>query len=68
MVDHVTLAQLSPTSVQVSSERWAGAASFSPDGTQVAYASAGDDGINWDIRLKIVGEAGVSTSHDRSCG
>src|SRR5262249_53504317 len=46
----------SPVIVQLSSEQWAGAGSFSPDGTQVAYASAGDDGQNWDIRLKLVGE------------
>src|SRR5262249_14681766 len=44
------------TLLQLSSERWAGAGSFSPDGTQIAYALAGDDGVNWDIRLKIVGE------------
>ena len=42
------------TIVQVSSERWASSGSFSPDGTQIAYASAGDDGANWDIRLKMV--------------
>ncbi len=46
-----------PSVVQITSERWAGAGSFSPDGTQIAYASAGDDGGNWDIWLKIVGEA-----------
>jgi Tol biopolymer transport system component len=46
-----------PTVVQLTSERWAGAGSFSPDGTQIAYASAGEDGANWDIWLKIVGEA-----------
>jgi eukaryotic-like serine/threonine-protein kinase len=46
----------SPTLVQLTSERWAGAGSLSPDGTQVAYASAGNDGANWDIWLKIVGE------------
>ena len=46
-----------PTVVQLSSERWAGSGSFSPDGTQIAYASAGDDGANWDIWLKIVGQA-----------
>ena len=43
--------------VQLTSERWAGSGSFSPDGTQIAFASAGDDGANWDIWLKIVGEA-----------
>jgi serine/threonine protein kinase len=46
-----------PTVVQLSSERWAGSGSFSPDGTQIAYASAGDDGANWDIWVKIVGQA-----------
>jgi Tol biopolymer transport system component len=45
-----------PSVVQLTSERWAGAGSFSPDGTQIAYASAGDDGANWDIWIKIVGE------------
>jgi serine/threonine protein kinase len=38
-----------PTVVQLTSERWAGSGSFSPDSTQIAYASAGDDGENWDI-------------------
>jgi Tol biopolymer transport system component len=46
-----------PTVVQLSSERWAGAGSFSPDGTQIAYASAGENGENWDIWVKIVGQA-----------
>ena len=46
-----------PTVVKLTSERWAGSGSFSPDGTQIAYSSAGDDGVNWDIWLKIVGEA-----------
>jgi serine/threonine protein kinase len=32
-----------PVVVQLSSERWAGSGSFSPDGTQIAYASAGED-------------------------
>jgi dipeptidyl aminopeptidase/acylaminoacyl peptidase len=45
-----------PSVAQLSSERWAGAGSFSPDGTQVAYASAGEDGANWDIWVKIVGQ------------
>jgi Tol biopolymer transport system component len=45
-----------PNVVQLSSERWAGPGSFSPDGTQIAYASGGDDGVNWDIWLKIVGQ------------
>jgi Tol biopolymer transport system component/tRNA A-37 threonylcarbamoyl transferase component Bud32 len=46
-----------PSVVQLTSERWAGSGSFSPDGTQIAYGSAGEDGANWDIWLKIVGEA-----------
>jgi Tol biopolymer transport system component/serine/threonine protein kinase len=45
------------TVVQISSKRFSGSGSFSPDATQVAFASAGDDGVNWDIWLKIVGEA-----------
>jgi len=45
-----------PTVVQLTSERWAGAGSFSPDGTQIAYASAGEDGANWDIWVKLVGQ------------
>jgi Tol biopolymer transport system component len=48
-----------PTVVQLTSERWAGAGSFSPDGTQIAYASAGNDGADWDIWLKIAGETGA---------
>ncbi len=46
-----------PTVVRLTSERWAGSGSFSPEGSQIAYGSAGDDGTNWDIWLKIVGEA-----------
>ncbi len=46
-----------PTVVQLTSERRAGAGSFSPDGTQIAYYSLGEKGDNWDIWLKIVGEA-----------
>lgn len=46
----------SPSVNKVSSERWTGRASFSPDGSQIAYASAGDDGVNWDIWLKIIGQ------------
>jgi Tol biopolymer transport system component len=46
-----------PTVVQLTSARRAGAGSFSPDGTQIAYSSAGEDGANRDIWLKIVGEA-----------
>jgi serine/threonine protein kinase/Tol biopolymer transport system component len=46
-----------PTVVRLSSERYAGGGSFSPDGTQIAFAAAGEDGANWDIWIKIVGEA-----------
>ena len=46
-----------PSVVQLTSERRAGSGSFSPDGTQIAFASAGETGDNWDIWLKIVGEA-----------
>jgi Tol biopolymer transport system component/predicted Ser/Thr protein kinase len=46
-----------PTVVQLTSEREAGAGSFSPDGTQVVYASLGETGDNWDLWLKIVGQA-----------
>jgi serine/threonine protein kinase len=46
-----------PTVVPLTGERHAGGGSFSPDGTQIAYSSAGEDGSNWDIWLKIVGEA-----------
>jgi Tol biopolymer transport system component/tRNA A-37 threonylcarbamoyl transferase component Bud32 len=46
-----------PTVVQLTSERRAGAGSFSPDGTQIAFASMGERGDNWDIWLKIIGEA-----------
>jgi Tol biopolymer transport system component/tRNA A-37 threonylcarbamoyl transferase component Bud32 len=59
-----------PTVVQLSSERWAGAGSFSPDGTQIAYASAGEDGSNWDIWVKIIGEAEarrVTTGPEADC-
>ena len=53
---------VAPTLVQLTSERRAGSGSFSPDGTQIAFASAGEDGNNWDVWLKIVGqdEADVS--------
>lgn len=39
-----------PSLVQLTSERHAGSASFSPDGTQIVYATAGD------LWLKLVGE------------
>jgi Tol biopolymer transport system component len=48
-----------PAVVQLTSERYARGGSFSPDGAQIAYASARDDGDNWDICLKIVGETEV---------
>jgi Tol biopolymer transport system component len=44
------------TVVKLSLERFAGSGGFSPDGTQIAYGSAGEDGVNWDIWLKIIGE------------
>ena len=43
--------------VQLTSARRAGIGSFLPDGTQIAFGSAGENGDNWDIWLKIVGEA-----------
>jgi eukaryotic-like serine/threonine-protein kinase len=46
-----------PTVMQLTSERRAGSGSFSPDGTQIAFGSRGERGDNWDIWLKIVGEA-----------
>jgi Tol biopolymer transport system component/DNA-binding winged helix-turn-helix (wHTH) protein len=46
-----------PRVIQLSSERRAVAATFSPDGKQIAFASPGDAGDNWDIWLRIVGEA-----------
>jgi Tol biopolymer transport system component/predicted Ser/Thr protein kinase len=45
-----------PTVVQLTSERRAGAGSFSPDGTQIVYQSPGDTGDNMDLWLKIVGQ------------
>jgi len=45
-----------PTLVQLTSERRVGAGSFSPDGTQIAFGSAGEKGTNWDIWLKILGQ------------
>jgi Tol biopolymer transport system component len=46
-----------PTVVQLTSERRAAAGSFSPDGTQVVHQSFGEGGDNWDLWLKIVGQA-----------
>jgi eukaryotic-like serine/threonine-protein kinase len=46
-----------PSVVRLTSAQRVGPGSFSPDGTQIVFASAGDDGANWDIWLKIVGEA-----------
>ena len=45
-----------PTLVHLTSERRAGSGTFSPDGTQIAFSSAGEDGNNWDVWLKIVGQ------------
>jgi Tol biopolymer transport system component len=45
----------SPVITRLTSEHDAGAGSFSPDGTQIAYASLSDDGTNWDIRTRIIG-------------
>jgi Tol biopolymer transport system component len=47
----------SPTVVQLTSARQAHAGSFSPDGDEIVFASAGEKGDNWDIWLKIVGAA-----------
>ncbi|HEX9188209.1 MAG TPA: protein kinase, partial [Vicinamibacteria bacterium] len=46
-----------PTVVQLTTERKAFGGSFSPDGTQVAFGSAGETGRSWDIWLKIVGQS-----------
>jgi eukaryotic-like serine/threonine-protein kinase len=43
--------------VQLTSTRTARYGSFSPDGSQMAYQSTGEQGANWDIWLKIIGEA-----------
>jgi Tol biopolymer transport system component/tRNA A-37 threonylcarbamoyl transferase component Bud32 len=45
-----------PTVVQLTWERRVGSGSFSPDGTQIVFGSAGEKGTNWDIWLKIVGQ------------
>ena len=47
---------VAPTLVQLTSERRAGSGSFSPDGTQIVFSSAGEHGNNWDVWLKIVGQ------------
>jgi len=46
----------SPTLVPLTAAGQAHGGSFSPDGSQLAFASPGDRGDNWDIWLKIVGE------------
>jgi Tol biopolymer transport system component len=46
-----------PVLVQLNSERRANRGSFSPEGTQIAFASSGEKADNLDIWLKIVGEA-----------
>ena len=43
-----------PTVVQLTPDAAGRRGSFSPDGTQIAFASAGERGGNWDIWLKIV--------------
>ena len=53
---HPRLVVPPPTVVQLTTERQAGIGSFSPDGTQIAYSSAGERGENWDIYLRLVGE------------
>src|SRR5512143_2471069 len=45
-----------PTVVQLTTERQVGAGSFSPDGTQIVFASLGEKGENWDLWLKMVGQ------------
>jgi Tol biopolymer transport system component/tRNA A-37 threonylcarbamoyl transferase component Bud32 len=44
-----------PTVVQLTWARQAHRGSFSPDGDQIVFASAGEKGDNWDIWLSIVG-------------
>jgi Tol biopolymer transport system component len=46
-----------PTVVQLTSARQAHFGSFSPDGDEIVFASAGEKGDNWDIWRKIVGAA-----------
>jgi Tol biopolymer transport system component len=46
----------SPTVVALTAAGQAHGGSFSPDGSQLAFASPGDRGDNWDIWVKIVGE------------
>ena len=50
-------APAAPHVVQLSSERRVSTGAFSPDGRQIVFASLGDAGHNWDLWLKIVGEA-----------
>ena len=45
-----------PTVVQLTTERRAGAGSFSPDGAQVVFQSLGERGDNLDLWLRIVGQ------------
>ena len=49
-------ANAAPRLLQLSSERMAAFAAFSPDARQFAFASPGEIGDNWDIWLRIVGE------------
>jgi Tol biopolymer transport system component len=46
-----------PRVVLLASSRSTAGGTFSPDGTQIAFGSPGEKGDNWDIWLKIVGEA-----------
>jgi Tol biopolymer transport system component/DNA-binding winged helix-turn-helix (wHTH) protein len=48
-----------PRVVLLSAERLVASGALSPDGTQIVFSSPGDAGDNWDIWLKIVGEAEV---------
>ncbi|AMY09383.1 Serine/threonine-protein kinase PknF [Luteitalea pratensis] len=51
----VTIHEIESVITRLTSEHDTGAGSFSPDGTQIAYASTGEDGTNWDIRTRILG-------------
>ena len=46
-----------PHIVQLISERFVLSGALSPDGSQIAFSSPGETGANWDIWLKVVGEA-----------